>query len=130
MVIQNLIRDLNKELVNFTSFAHYESELERRIIPMFASTFESLDEGAVERIQKFFIKYGEMVRYNTSSRIREMVAKPDCPSGPHHLSPGQTLQDYALRWLLHKSPQVIDVVLVGMAKQTYVDAAVKSATTP
>lgn len=126
-VIQDLIRDLNKELVNFTSFAHYESELERKIIPMLTRTFESLDEDAVDKIQAFFVKYGELVRYNTATKTRELVCRPDCPTGPHHLAPAQTLQDYSLRWLFARCPEVLDVVLVGMHREDYVLAAVKAA---
>ena len=126
-IIQNLIRDMNKQLVHFTSLAHYETELERHIIPLIGSTFESLDEGAADRLQTFFQKYGQMVRYNAATRVREFVSGPSCASGAHILREGQPLHEYSLRWLLDHVPESISTVLVGMPQEDYVRDVVKIA---
>lgn len=123
MIVQDLVRDLNKQLVHYTSFALFETELERRIIPLVYQTFEELDEDAVERLTTFFQRYGEMVRFNSSVQTRELVTSARCPGGPHNIPAGQPLYDYALKWALGQ--EAVSTVLVGMGVEAYVEEAVK-----
>lgn len=127
-IVQDLIRDMNKSLLQFTSMTLYETELDRRIIPLISSTFESVDEEAADRLQAFFGKYGEMVRYNAAAKVRELVQGPACPSGAHVLGKGQALHEYALQWLLKKVPDQVSTVLVGMPREDYVRDVVRIAT--
>lgn len=93
---------------------------------MIHSTFEGLDEEAVDKLQQFFSRYGEMVRYNTAQRTRELISSKECPTGPHALGEGERLQEYALRWLLAKDVKLIKTVLVGMRTEEFVRSAVKA----
>ncbi len=119
-IIQELIRDMNRQLTSFTSAEAYTQELERRIIPMIASTFESLDEAAADALQAFFSKYGEMVRYHAALRAVEA-----CKGAGHVLPEGGSLHEYALKWLLEKVPKQLTGVLVGMPQATYVEDVVR-----
>ncbi|TFJ81062.1 hypothetical protein NSK_007705 [Nannochloropsis salina CCMP1776] len=128
-IIQDLIRDMNRQLTSFTSTETYTQELERRIIPMIASTFESLDEDAADALQAFFVKYGEMVRYHAAMRAVEA-----CKAAGHVLGggvgkAGEALHEYALRWSLDKVPRQLSGVLVGMPSEEYVHEAVRVAST-
>ncbi|KAM3575221.1 hypothetical protein VYU27_002807 [Nannochloropsis oceanica] len=129
-IIQELIRDMNRQLTSFTSTESYTQELERRIIPLIASTFESLDESAADALQVFFVKYGEMVRYHAAVRAVEA-----CKTAGHVLEEGKErgreggglLHEYALRWLLEKIPRQLSGVLVGMPQEAYVHDVVRIA---
>lgn len=114
-IIQELIRDMNQQLPSFTSAESYTQELERRIIPLIASTFESLDDEAADRLQAFFQRYGEMVRFNAAERVTEV-----CRASGHVSPAGQPLHEYALRWLLARVPKQLTTVLVGMPQEAYV----------
>lgn len=51
--------------------------------------------------QKFFDRYGKMVRYSCAQRVRDMATTGEgCPSGVHLLADSEPLQIYALRWLM------------------------------
>lgn len=119
-IIQELIREMNKQLTSFTSMEVYSQELERRIIPLIASTFESLDEEAADRLQSFFHHYGEMVRYNAAARVVDV-----CRGAGHVLKDQQLLHHYALQWLLEKVPNQLSTVLVGMPQEAYVQDIVE-----
>lgn len=125
MIVQDLVRELNSALVTFTSYTLFEAELERRIIPMVFQTFESLDEEAVEKLTTFFQRYGEMVKYNSALKTRELVLSPKCPTGPHAIAESQPLYDYALRWVLAKCPELLSTVLVGMTQEAQVMDALR-----
>lgn len=106
---------MNQQLPAFTSTESYTQELERRIIPLIASTFESLDDEAADRLQAFFQRYGEMVRFNAADRVSEV-----CRASGHIPPEGQPLHEYALRWLLARVPKQLTTVLVGMPQEPYV----------
>ncbi len=119
-IIQDLIRDMNHQLPAFTSTESYTQELERRIIPLIASTFESLEDDAADRLQAFFQRYGEMVRFNAAERVTEA-----CKAAGHAPAEGQPLHEYAMRWLLGRVPKQLTTVLVGMPQEAYVKEALR-----
>jgi hypothetical protein len=86
---------------------------------------QGLDEQAVERLMGFFQKYGDMVRFHAARTTRELIQSPKCPSGAHAIAAGQPLHEYALRWLLGKTPGVISRVCVGMPREEYVRDVVR-----
>jgi hypothetical protein len=106
---------MNQQLPAFTSTESYTQELERRIIPMIASTFESLEDEAADRLQAFFQRYGEMVRFNAAERVTDV-----CKASGHVPAEGEPLHAYALRWLLARVPKQLTTVLVGMPQEAYV----------
>mmetsp|Transcript_51539 Transcript_51539/g.75419 ORF Transcript_51539/g.75419 Transcript_51539/m.75419 type:complete len:124 (+) Transcript_51539:175-546(+) len=73
--------------------------------------------------QAFFETYGTMVRFNCTQTTRQLLAGEGCPGGPHLLQEGQSLQDFALRWLLAEGRGKLDTVLVGLPQGRHVDAA-------
>ncbi|CAM9209211.1 unnamed protein product [Choristocarpus tenellus] len=101
--LQQLVKDMNSQLVSFTSFEHYEVELAGSITPMINNKFEGLDATSADILQAFFERYGAMVRYSCAQRTRDMVVSGEgCPSGAHVIPDDETLQHYALRWLVHQ----------------------------
>lgn len=82
---------------------------------MIAGTFEALDDEAADRLQAFFQRYGEMVRFNAAERVTEV-----CRASGHVPSENEPLHEYALRWLLDRVPKQLTTVLVGMPQEAYV----------
>ncbi|CAM9500083.1 unnamed protein product [Scytosiphon promiscuus] len=120
--LQQLVQDMNAQLTSFTSLEHYEAELGGSITPMIADKFEALDEDSADLLQKFFDRYGKMVRYSCAQRVRDMVVTGEgCPSGAHALGEADPLQVYALRWL-RKSPGV-SCTVVEMDQPNLVEEA-------
>ncbi|CAM9809371.1 unnamed protein product [Phaeothamnion confervicola] len=132
--LQQLVQDLNsQQMVKFTSFSHYESELATSIIPMVRDKFESMDEESADFLQAFFERYGAMVRYSCGQQVREALSPGGAAAGaaakrggavttgPHNLDGDQTVQDYALEWLLRRSGDAC--VVIGMPGRRYVDEA-------
>lgn len=91
---------------------------------MIAGTFEALDDEAADRLQAFFQRYGEMVRFNAAERVTAVCrAAGHVPNNSNEKEPGQPgqpLHDYALRWLLDRVPKQLTTVLVGMPQEVYV----------
>jgi hypothetical protein len=79
----------------------------------------------VEKLTNFFQRYGEMVRYNSALKTRELVLSPRCPTGPHTIPEVEPLYDYALRWVLAKCPDLVSTVLVGMTQEAQVMDALR-----
>lgn len=72
--------------------------------------------------QKFFDRYGKMVRYSCAQRVRDMVtAGGGCPSGAHALSDTESLQIFALRWLMGRPG--VGCTVVEMEQKDHADAA-------
>ena len=116
---------MNANLIHFSSFTNYESELERRIIPLIYSTFEALDEDSADLLQSYFKAYGDMVRYYAQFSTREELKKKYAEQMmnkidvPFLLKNEDPLEKFALQWLMRQG-HCIDEVLLGMYKPNYV----------
>ena len=121
-IIVNLIQEMNTNLIHFTSFTNYESELERRIIPLIYSTFEALDEDSANLLQSYFKAYGEMVRYYAQFSTREAIKEKYAQQSSEvqfSLTNEDHLEKFALQWLMRQG-NCVDEVLLGMYKPQYV----------
>ncbi|CAM9254982.1 unnamed protein product [Discosporangium mesarthrocarpum] len=109
--IQQLVQDMNSQLVNFTSFQHYEAELAGSITPILNDKFEGMDEASADILQLFFERYGAMVRFSCAQHTRSMVMTgKGCPSGTHDLPEALPLQQYAVRWVARQPGVACTVV--------------------
>mmetsp|Transcript_11505 Transcript_11505/g.20499 ORF Transcript_11505/g.20499 Transcript_11505/m.20499 type:complete len:466 (-) Transcript_11505:19-1416(-) len=122
-VLRELIQDLNQRLSSFSSVLHYDDYLSYKVVPQIADKFAELDGDSSDKLKAFFETYGTLVRFNCTQTTRQLLAGEGCPGGPHLLQEGQSLQDFALRWLLAEGRGKLDTVLVGLPQGRHVDAA-------
>ena len=58
----SLIRDMDREMDQFTSFQHYEQNIMNGIVPVIHEKIEGMDEDSTSVLMKFFEAYGKAVR--------------------------------------------------------------------
>jgi len=114
-MIHDLDVGLDAASPKFPSLSAYEHELYTQIIPLIYDTFEELDEDSATVLQQFFAAHGVAVRQTIAHRTRNMLLHGDSGKNPnwpkYTISPGEKLQDYAMKFLVQEHS--IDKVIVG-----------------
>ncbi|CAM9200938.1 unnamed protein product [Chrysoparadoxa australica] len=111
--VQQLIQDMNRQLVDFKSFSHFEENLAQSILPMLDRKFDCLDEGSMDRLKAFFDIYGAMVKYHCSEKVSAQVRSA------FPIPATMKVQEYALNWALNQ--EGVSAVLVSMRKEQHLD---------
>jgi len=112
----NLLEQLDESKHKFAWIGYYDSFLYTQIIPHMSKTLEVIDEKNRDTMFNFidlFLKeYRKMILFecsrNTKSQLKDFFSDSDI-----------SLQAYALKYLLKSD--VIDYILVGMRKPSYVN---------
>ena len=144
----SLVRDMDREIDQFTSFQHYEQNIMDGIVPTIHDKMEGMDEDSTNVLMAFFEQYGKAVRrvvpFMTRARMKSILnplANPSANMGneddgdgsrssmgntfnaferPHTIDDATSLEEYALTWV-----NQIDCgqIVVGMTTKDQVDFA-------
>ena len=119
-LLQGLILEEDRSLDRIRSFAAYEKNLTKKIIPTIHENFEELDEESTEVLAKFFMWHGAAVRFYTARETRKLlrVGGDDGGSQEHNVPVEESLQSYALKHALGQD--AVDRVSLGLTKVEYV----------
>mmetsp|Transcript_7250 Transcript_7250/g.22097 ORF Transcript_7250/g.22097 Transcript_7250/m.22097 type:complete len:467 (-) Transcript_7250:1100-2500(-) len=109
----------------FRSIIDYEQTMTNSILPIITNMLSKraeINAVLITEIDKFFESLQQTVRSACSKDVaREVdVLQSSNLLGDSLKRENESLQQFALRWLLEK-PDLIDVVLVGLTKEDYVD---------
>ena len=134
-LIQSMIHDLDATLSSGTlrSFAAYEEDLFKKVIPLIHDTFEELDENSSLVLQRFFKAHGNAVRYVIAKTTRELLKSGGEGVEKYSIDDDMTLQSYALSFLWNQrcigdfaEGPLIDKVIVGTPKAEHVIEALQA----
>jgi aryl-alcohol dehydrogenase-like predicted oxidoreductase len=144
----SLIRDIDREIDQFTSFQHYEQNILEGIIPVIHDKIEGMDEDSTKVLMKFFEQYGKAVRcvvpFVTRSRMKSILnplanlldaeskqkdsldnlgnASFNLCETPHDISDDMSLEEYSLKWINQIN---CGNIIVGMTTDNHVNFAAK-----
>lgn len=132
--LRQLVQDMHRRIVVFTSPQHYEQEMLSTLVPLINEKFAGIDEESLELLTAFFEAYEQMVRHHAGQRARELVRtgaaevpqlmddsgemevqRVECASGAHGdaLADGVALEDFAVDWVLGQDH--VDCAMVDLA---------------
>ena len=113
--VYNLLEQLDENKHKFGWIGDFDTFLYAEILPHIKKSLEQLEveylETMLEYIDRFFIHYRQMVAYECAQKTKKELKQEfeGC---------SMKLQECALKFLLEQ--EVIDFVLVGMRKPTYI----------
>jgi len=144
-LLQSMIHDLDANLTSvaggstqYRSFQAYENDLYTKVVPLIHDTFEELDEGSSDLLQRFFRAHGTAVRHSIARTTRALLKSGGDGGGAerYEIPDEVPLQEFALDFLLRQDCElagisgrqpVIDRVVAGCSKAEHVVEAVQVA---
>lgn len=119
--LATLVKDMERERLNYTSLYHYKYDFEHSIYPMVTEKLVMLrDANSVVAMQLFLSAYEYKVRERASTFAEDYIESHPLYKGIYS-SKKTNLQTFAMEYLL--TNKNIDCVLNGMLKEEYVDHA-------
>ena len=110
-LLQSLLHDMDKGLINARSFAAHEQELLESVIPTLYGTLEEIDEESSQLLRAFFTTHSLAIRHAIAQNTRSLLRQGGEGVPTYPIPPTMRLQEYALQHLLDQ--EVFAKIIVG-----------------